>query len=548
MDSTTHTSEVRPLRHLTDLASIFRATSTEQPDAPLLYHGSRVWTYSEIAADSRALASAFQDVGVEKGDRIAVHLPNLPETVVTIIAAAELGALIVPVNPQSSPRELRFVLRNTEATIAVIAERMGGVDYLELFESMLPHLPSLQYLATVGEEDLWYDDRIFQFEDLVSAGRGLSFDPVTVESKDPLAVLYTAGTSQKQKGVVLSHGNLFHAAEATATALGMNSNDKTLCCVPLFNIFGLGATLLPAVITGGSLILQEQFNAAEALDLIESHGPTVLHGVPTMFILMLRELATRQVDVSSLRTGIIAGAPVAPELVETLRRDLVPELEIAYGLTETSSTTTITRPSDGENRSHSVGRPITDLEISILDGDEQRLESGEVGQVAIRGPSVMDGYFRQPAATRAAMTADGFLRTGDLGSVDAAGFLHIVGRESDVIIRGGYSIHPREIEDHLRSHPAVDEVVVVGVPNEVLGELICACVIPVEGALVSREEIRQHCRPALAEYKLPDLVRFLEEFPLSEDGRPHRAELALAMRLYDTAADGEPDLSRRGDN
>lgn len=548
MDSTTHTSEVRPLRHLTDLASIFRATSTEQPDAPLLYHGSRVWTYSDIAADSRALASAFQDVGVEKGDRIAVHLPNLPETVVTIIAAAELGALIVPVNPQSSPRELRFVLRNTEATIAVIAERMGGVDYLELFESMLPHLPCLQYLATVGEEDLWYDDRIFQFEDLVSAGRGLSFDPVVVESKDPLAVLYTAGTSQKQKGVVLSHGNLFHAAEATATALGMNSNDKTLCCVPLFNIFGLGATLLPAVITGGSLILQEKFNAAEALDLIESHGPTVLHGVPTMFILMLRELATRQVDVSSLRTGIIAGAPVAPDLVETLRRDLVPELEIAYGLTETSSTTTITRPSDGENRSHSVGRPITDLEISILDGDEQRLESGEVGQVAIRGPSVMDGYFRQPAATRAAMTADGFLRTGDLGSVDAAGFLRIVGRESDVIIRGGYSIHPREIEDHLRSHPAVDEVVVVGVPNEILGELICACVIPVEGALVSREEIRQHCRPALAEYKLPDLVCFLEEFPLSEDGRPHRAELALAMRLYDTAADGEPDLSRRGDN
>jgi fatty-acyl-CoA synthase len=227
---------------------------------------------------------------------------------------------------------------------------------------------------------------------------------------------------------------------------------------------------------------------------------------------------------------------------------LVPELEIAYGLTETSSTTTITRPSDGENRSHSVGRPITDLEISILDGDEQRLESGEVGQVVIRGPSVMDGYFRQPAATRAAMTADGFLRTGDLGSVDAAGFLRIVGRESDVIIRGGYSIHPREIEDHLRSHPAVDEVVVVGVPNEILGELICACVIPVEGALVSREEIRQHCRPALAEYKLPDLVCFLEEFPLSEDGRPHRAELALAMRLYDTAADGEPDLSRRGDN
>ncbi|TFG62929.1 MAG: hypothetical protein E4H28_07070 [Gemmatimonadales bacterium] len=188
------------------------------------------------------------------------------------------------------------------------------------------------------------------------------------------------------------------------------------------------------------------------------------------------------------------------------------------------------------------------MELAILDDDERRLEIGEVGEVAISGPSVMGSYFRQPARTRAALTDDGFLRTGDLGSIDAAGFLHIVGRESDVIIRGGYSIHPREIEDHLRSHPAVDEAVVVGVPNEVLGELICACVIPVEGALVSKDEIRQHCRPALAEYKLPDIVRFLEEFPLSEEGRPQRADLARAMRMYDAAADGEPDLSRYGDN
>ncbi|TFG62930.1 MAG: long-chain fatty acid--CoA ligase [Gemmatimonadales bacterium] len=308
MDSSPSTSEVRPLRHPTDLAGVFRTASATQPDAPLLYHGPRVWTYSEIAADARALASAFQDVGVEKGDRIAVHLPNLPETVVTIIAAAELGALIVPVNPHSSPNELRFVLRNTEATIAVIAERHGGIEYLELFESMLPDLPCLQYLATVGKEDLWYDDRIFQFEDLVSAGRGLSFNPVAVVAGDPLAILYTSGTSQKQKGVVLSHGNLFHAARATATVLGMDSSDTTLCCVPLFNIFGLGATLLPTLVTGGSLILQEQFDAAEALDLIETHRPTVLHGVPTMFVLMLRELANRNVDVTSLRTGIIAGA------------------------------------------------------------------------------------------------------------------------------------------------------------------------------------------------------------------------------------------------
>ncbi len=546
MDSSPTRSEVRPLGHPTDLAGLFRASADAQPDAPFLRHGGRVWTYAEIASDSRALASAFQDVGVEKGDRIVMLLPNLPETVVTIMAAAELGALIVPLNPQSSPRELRFVLRNTEATIAVIAERSGGIEYLELFESMLPDLPSLQYLATVGEEDLWYDDRIFQFEDLVSAGRGLVFEPVDVGAHDDLAILYTAGTSQKQKGVVLTHGNLFAAGERTAEALGMSGADATFCCVPLFNIFGLGATLLPTLVTGGSLVLQEQFDAAEALDLIEAHRPTVLHGVPTMFVLLLRELAGRQADVSSLRTGIVAGAPVTLELIERVRDELVPDVEIAYGLTETSSTVTITRPGDGVPRSMSVGRPLPGVEIAILDRDENALGAYDVGHIAVRGPTVMHGYFRQPATTRAAMTEDGFLRTGDLGNIDAAGFLHIVGRESDVIIRGGYSVHPREIEDYLRSHPAVDEAVVVGVPNEVLGELICACVIPVEGALVSPEEIRQHCRPALAEYKLPDIVRFLEEFPRPEDGRSQRAELAHVMR--EAVAEGEPDPAGSGDN
>ena len=313
----------------------------------------------------------------------------------------------------------------------------------------------------------------------------------------------------------------------------MSADDITLCCVPLFNIFGLGATLLPTVVSGGSLVLQEQFDAGEALRLIEERKPTLLHGVPTMFVLLLRELDGRQADVGSLRSGIIAGAPVAPKLARRIREELVPELEIAYGLTESSSTVSITQEGDGDCRSETVGRPVKGIEIAILDADEQHLPAGEVGHVAIRGPSVMEAYFRQPAATRAALAEGGFLRTGDLGNIDAAGFLHIVGRESDVIIRGGYSVHPREIEDHLRSHPAVDEAVVVGVPNEVLGELIGACVIPVEGALVSEDEIRQHCRPALAEYKLPDVVHFLEEYPLTEGGLPDRVQLALSMHVPD---------------
>jgi fatty-acyl-CoA synthase len=519
-----------------DLAALLHVRAAERPDDEFLRFGDRAYTYSDIDADVTALAAAWQDLGLEHGDRVVLNLTNCPQAVVSVLAAARLGAPIVPVNPLTSPQELRFVLRNTEATLAVTVERLGETDFLQTFEQLLPDLPALQYVATVGEEDLWYDDRIFQFEDLVSAGRGLDLTPVAVAASDDAAILYTAGTSHKQKGAILSHENLLYAGAATAEALGLTREDVTLCAVPLFNIFGLGATLAPALVSGGSMILQDVFDEAAALDLVARYRPTVVHGVPTMFALLQRELASTPRDVSSLRTGIIAGAPAGPDLVRSIRRTLVPQLEIAYGLTETSATVSITNAAmDEETRSTSVGRPLPGVEVCILDGDECTRRGDEIGDIAVRGPNVMRGYFRQPSATRAAFTEDGFLRTGDLGKLDSAGNLHIVGRESDTINRGGYGVHPREIEEHLRSHPAVDDAVVVGLPNDVLGELICACVVPIEGALVSEHEIREHCRSALAEYKLPDIVRFLEDVPRSEEGSPLRAELARTLRLQDAA-------------
>lgn len=523
------------------LAGLFEIRAAERSDAVFLRYGERTRSWADVETDVRSLAAAWQDLGVEPGDRIVVNLPNCPEAVVSILAAARLGAPVVPVSHQASARDLRFVLRNTEATIAVTAEKLGDTDYLQLYERLLPDLPALQYLATVGEEDLWYDDRIFQFEDLVSAGRGLGLEPVVLSGSDGAAILYTAGTSHKPKGVILSHDNLLWVGEAIASALRLTAADTTFCAVPLANIFGIGATLAPAIVSGGALLLQERFDAADALERIAGDRPTVLHGVPTMFVLLERALAERNeaVDVSSLRTGIVAGAPIAPDKVDAIREHLVPQLEVAYGLTETSSAVTMTAGLRGGARSGSVGRPLPGTEVMILDADERPRPPDEVGDIAVRGPGVMTGYFRQPAATRAVFTADGFLRTGDLGRIDSAGNLHIVGRESDVIIRGGYGVHPREIEDHLRSHPAVDDVVVVGLPNDVLGELICACIVPVEGALVSEEEIRDHCRPALAEYKLPDKVRFLEDVPRSEGGAPRRADVARAIRLHEAAESGD---------
>jgi len=514
------------------ISAAFYAQREKRPDEIFLRYAGRGWTWAEVARQSHALACSFQHLGIEKGDRVAFTMPNWPELVIAVLAAAEIGAVIVPLNPAYSARDLQFVLRNTDTALVVTAERYGGVEYLELFESLFSELPGLQYLVTVGEEDLWYDDRIFQFEDLVSAGRGHALLPETIDPSDPFAILFTAGTASKYKGVVQSSESLMKTAAATAAGLGMTEGDSTLCTVQLFNIFGLGAALLTSIVTGSGLVLQESFNVSGVLDLIESEAPTILHGVPTMFVMLLRDPELGGTDVSSLRTGIIAGAPVASSLVDEVRARLVPEIEIAYGLTETGPTVCMTSPSDMEGRrSSTVGRPLPGVELRILDESEQSLPVGAEGEVGVRGFNLMSGYYRQPSATRAAMTADGYLKTGDLGSLDEEGYLHIEGRKRDLILRGGYSVHPREVEDHLRSLPAVADAAVVGIPNEVLGELVCACVVLIEGALVTEDEIREMCRPTLAEYKLPDVVHFVEELPRTTAGTSRRAEIARRMRL-----------------
>jgi fatty-acyl-CoA synthase len=494
-----------------------------------------------VATQTRALAVGLRNLGVEPGDRVAIVLPNWPEFVVAVLAASELGATIVPLNPGYAPRELQYMLRNSEASVAITAEDYGGVDYLQLFETLLIDLPDLQYLVTVGEEDLWYDDRIFQFEDVVATGRGREFAPVRIESGDePFAILYTPGTMGTPKGVVLSHDNLVRTATATAGKLGLHQ-EVVLCCVPLYHIFGLSAVMLTAIASGSALVLQGRFNAAAAFDLVERHGATIFHGVPTMFVMALRELDAQPRSLPTLRGGIIAGAPVLEELVRDVRKRLVPELEIAYGLTETSPTVSITQPSDPPaKRFQTVGTPLDGVEVEIRDEDGKSLPAESVGELAIRGFNVMKGYFRQPTQTSAVLAEDGFLRTGDLAMIDAEGYLHIVGRSSDVIIRGGYNVYPQEIEVLLRSHPAVADAAVLGIPNDVLGELVCACVLPVEGALITAEELRGYVYESLADYKVPDLFQFMEEFPDNTDERARRVELARVVRVEEASGSGEP--------
>ena len=514
------------------IASALATRATTDPGRPFLYFRDEVLTFGQVESRAEALAAGLHSLGVGAGDRIALILPARPEFAIAFFAAAKLGAQVVPLNPRLTGPELHYMLRHSEAAVAFTIETWHGVDYLQLFEDFLVQLPALEYAVTVGEEDLWYDDRIFQFEDLLSKGDGRDYASGNVDpGSDVFAILYTSGTTGKPKGVELTQQNLLHAAAATAEALGLGPEDRVIGVMALFHVFGIAPGMLGSLLSGASLVLQEDFDGPATLDLVERHRVTVHYGIPTFFVTELHEQRRRPRDLSSLRTGLVAGAPAGAEMLREVRAELCPGLRVAYSLTETASTVCMTSPEDpGEKQHFTVGRPLPGLQVRVLDTDGSDLPVESLGEIVVRGPGVMRGYYRQPIETAASFSADGFLRTGDLGMVDEDGYVHLVGRGKDVIIRGGFGVHPREVEDRILSHPAVRDVVVVGVPDEVLGEVICACVVPVEGAIVSGDELKDWCRKTLAGYKIPDQVRFMEDFPLTATGKVRRAELARMLR------------------
>ncbi len=518
------------------VAQALDARVAEDPDRVFIVAADRQFTYRQVNEQAEALAASLRGLGIEAGDRIALDLPNWPEFVVSMFAVAKLGAVIVPLNPRYTVPELQYMLRHSEAAAVVTAEDFGGVDYLELFEGFLTSLPELQYLLTVGEADLWYDDRIYQFEDLVSSGQSRDLPAVGVAPEDTFAILYTSGTMGKPKGVALTHASMLETAAATVDAIRLTSDDVVFGVTTVFHVFGLGPGILGTLAAGATLVLQEQFEPRSALALIQRHRATVHYGVPTVFITELRELEVNDYDLSSLRTGIVAGAPIGDELVRRIRSDLCPDVCVAYSLTETASAVSITRPNDPEEKQvHTVGRPLKGVDLRILDFDGTVLPEESLGEIGVRGPGVMKGYYRQPRDTAQAFDEDGYFLTGDLGMLDEEGFLHIVGRRKELIIRGGFNVYPREVEDRLHAHPAVMDVAVVGVPHEVLGEVVCACIVPVEGAIITGEEIKEWCRGALADFKVPDLVRFFDAFPLTGSGKVRRVELARMLNAEESS-------------
>ena len=518
------------------LAPLVEQRAREHPERTLAVVADRVWTYGQVDGRASALATALTELGLGTGDRIAVNLPNAVEWLVSLLACAKLGAAVVPINPRLNIHELRFQLRHAEASAVITVDQLDAVDFLHVFEELLGELPDLQYIVTVGEQDTWYDDRIFQFDALVEANVGKTFAPASTHSDTvDLAVMYTSGTMGKPKGVRLSHRALVGNATQTGEILGVTSDDRLLALVPFFNIMGL-SVMVGTMSAGASLVMLPAFDAASALRIIPEQQVTVMYGVPTMFHLLMREASFRPAALKSLRTGVMAGSAVSDDLVRRVRKWC--DVLVAYGLTETGPTVTITRyDDDDERRLQSVGRALPGVEVMAADLRTGALHGPEaVGEIAVRGAGLMQGYLRMPSETAKVLTPDGFFLTGDLGIIDEDGYVKIIGRRQETISRGGHQIYPGEVEDRLRSHPAVDDVCVIGVPNDVLGELVCACVVPIEGAVITGREIKLFAADTMAEYKVPDIVRFFDEFPLTGSGKVRRKELSRAIALEHTVS------------
>ncbi len=510
-----------------NLIDCFDRQVERDPDAVGLVCGTRSYTYRRLAAESGAFASALADLGVTKGDRVGIDLPNWPEWVVSLLAASRLGAVVVPLNPTLGYHEFKYQLRHAEVKVCIAPQSHGEMDYLEFFDDLMTDLPDLGHLITVGADDMWQDERVFRYSDLLSSYRSKHVDGKAEidAAEDLLFLLYTPGTQGKPKGVELTHKNLVWTGLETASLLNLGPTDTALGAVPLSTVFG-AHLVVSTLLTGGKIVLLERFDSAATLDLIEKFEITTLHGVPTMFQLMMREPSFPSRKFKTLRTGIVAGAPVSVPVVRAIRKWC--DVEIAYGLTETGPTVSMTTPNDAdEQRENTVGRPLVGVELMLVDKRENGgVDSDAVGEVAVRGPNVMSGYHRMPKESKKFFTEDGFFRTGDLASIDEDGFIRIVGRSKEMIIRGGYNIFPKELEDVVRTHPAVESVCAIGIPNEILGELVGVCVVPLEGAIVTSQELKDYVHDQVADYKVPDVVRFFDELPVDEEGKVQRKELA----------------------
>jgi fatty-acyl-CoA synthase len=476
-------------------------------------------TYAELDERVDALARGLLGAGLRKGDRLGIWAPNCAEWVLVQYATAKAGIILVNVNPAYRTTELEYALRQSGCRMLIAAQSFKTSDYAAMIEEVRGGLGDLERVALLGTPE-W---------DELLAGDGPEPDPSALDSDDPINIQYTSGTTGFPKGATLSHHNILNNAYFVGEGCAYDEHDRVCIPVPFYHCFGMVMGNLGCTTHGATMVVPEAaFEPATVLATVQEEGCTSLYGVPTMFIAELDHPDFGDYDLSSLRTGIMAGSPCPIEVMkQVIERMHMEEVTICYGMTETSPVSTQTAAGDSlEKRTQTVGRVHPHLEVKLIDPETgATVERGVPGELLTRGYSVMAGYWNEPERTAEAIDAHGWMHTGDLGTMDEDGYLNIVGRSKDMVIRGGENVYPREVEEFLHTHPAVLEAAVIGVPDERYGEELMAWIRVREGAELSEDDVRAFCEGKIAHFKRPRYVRFADEFPMTVTGKVQKYKM-----------------------
>jgi len=518
----------------------------ERP-ALIVRHQNIRWSYGELKDRVDAFAGGLLALGIEPGDRVGIWSPNNAEWVITQFATAKLGAVLVNINPAYRLAELEYALNKVGCQALVTADRFKSSDYVSMLRELAPEidgsvpgtlcaarLPALRTLIRIGPGEA---RGFFAFNEALAMGEGrhqaalAEFSP-RLQFDDPINIQFTSGTTGFPKGATLTHHNILNNGYFNGEAQGLTELDRVCIPVPLYHCFGMVMGNLSCITHGAAMVYpSDAFDALATLEAVAEERCTALYGVPTMFIAELSHPEFRRFDLSSLRTGVMAGAPCPIEVMKRCVAEMnMREITIGYGMTETSPLSTQTLRDDPiERRVGTVGRVHPHVEIKIVDDDGRIVPRGTPGEFCTRGYSVMLGYWDEREKTAQAIDPAGWMHTGDLATMDEDGYCNIVGRLKDMVIRGGENIYPREIEEFLFRHPAIEAVQVIGVPDVVYGEELCAWIKLKAGASATAEDVQAFCKSQIAHYKIPRHIRFVDGFPMTVTGKVQKFVMREAM-------------------
>ena len=510
------------------IGSFFDRTVEQYRDreALVVRHQKVRWSWGELGRRVDDLAAGLMALGLERGDRIGIWSPNTSEWTLAQFAAAKAGLVLVNVNPAYRRSELDYALNKVECKALILAPALKTSNYLEIVEDLVKarKLPHLRHIVRLGAEKT---PGMLNFDDVATAGGNAEKVKLAelgpkLQFDDAINVQFTSGTTGHPKGATLSHHNILNNGYFVGEGLKLTPADRLCIPVPLYHCFGMVMGNLGCLTHGATMVYpSEAFDPLATLQAVSEERCTALFGVPTMFIAQLDHPQFDSFDLKSLRTGIMAGSPCPIEVMKRVQAKMnMHEVTIAYGMTETSPVSTQCATDDPlEKRVATVGQVLPHIEIKIVDPEGKAVPRGETGEFCTRGYSVMKGYWNDEAKTGEAIDEAGWMHTGDLATMDAEGYVNIVGRLKDMVIRGGENVYPREIEEFLYSHPKVQDVQVIGVPDPRYGEEVCAWIKLRDGQTATTEEIREFCKGQIAHYKIPRYIEFVPEFPMTITGK-----------------------------